>query len=109
AFQKISEISPRVATGIGRVGKAAGGLLVFSAAAGAVMSFLQASSGGTSGVERATAAMLRMGDGADELDAIFAKFSGGGLSKSFDDLEGSMEFLIRPGFFDRFNDVAGEV
>lgn len=111
AFRKLSEISPRVASGLGRVGKAAGAAGTVLAALAVGDAIATSLSGTAASVERTTSALLELDGagtaGAQSLDQIFSSLSR--WDYGIDGMQDAIDRLVNPSNFERINNVAGEI
>lgn len=109
-IKKMRTDAPRLATGLGRVGKAAGALAIAVVAAEGVKALADAAGlladTDTAGVETTTRALLDFIDAGADLDELFKDFDGG---YSFSGIEEAFAWLHNPNLWDRMNDFAGEV
>jgi len=107
AFQTLKGDMPGVASGLGKVGRAAGIAGAFLAAAGAVDGLMKALGPAPASMEATTAALLGVGDSVRDLDALFAEQSS--FDYKVNDMADAMDRLINPGASARFNDFLGEI
>lgn len=111
AFRELSSMSPRLASNLGRLGKAAGGASAAIAALAVGDAISTALSGTAASVEMTTSALLDLDGagsaGAQSLDEIFASLSR--WDYGITGLQDAIDRLVNPSNFERINNVAGEI
>lgn len=107
AFQTLKSDMPGVATGLGKVGRAAGIAGAFIAAAAAADSFFKSIGPGPATMEETTKALLGMRGGMEGVNDVFASKTG--LRNEIEGLADAAKLISDPGLTDRINDFGGSL
>lgn len=109
AFKTLRQTAPGVATGLGRIGKAAAGLALFTAAGAAVSAFVDNANTAVLSASEATSVLLDLADGVGTIDAQIRALAEGRGFEGFESLEEGLRNLADPSLMDRLNDASAEI
>ncbi|WP_236826044.1 MULTISPECIES: phage tail tape measure protein [unclassified Blastococcus] len=109
AFQTLSSTMPGVASGLGKVGKAAGIAGVVFALSQAVDALKASVGTAPASMEETTAALLGMGDSMEQVDAQFRAAAAAPLADDINGLADAARRLTDPSNLERLNNFGAEL
>ncbi|PYG00157.1 phage tail tape measure protein, TP901 family, core region [Georgenia satyanarayanai] len=109
AFRDLRTMAPGLATGLGRVTRAAGATAAALATLTIIDGVLTSMSEGAASVDETTAALLGLDTAAGDIDAMFSNLGSNINFRKIDGLQGAIERLTSPSIMDRLNDFGGEI
>lgn len=109
AFQLLNTAHPGVASGLGKVGKAAGIAGIIFALSQAVDALKSSVGAAPTSMEQTTSALLEMGDGIEKVDAQFRAAGAAPLADDINGLADAARRLTDPSNLERLNNFGAEL
>ena len=109
AFKTLNATHPGVASGLTNVGKAAGAAMAISAVAWAAESLTKSFEPAAPTMERATEALLGMGDSLESVDALFQQPAADLFTAQVDGLADAARRISDPSMVNRIDDFGGSL